>query len=440
VRRGLSCLLLTATLLHGGAVIADVFRDATFGRYPKINAWYVGVHLHRLVLNPNEKAIPGAIPTRWPQIGIGTIRLWDSGVQWADMARKPGEWNFDRFDTYVDAAKLNDADVLYTLGSTPRWASARPDERCPYGLGCSAEPVRFAHWEEYVRRVAQRYGSRLAAYELWNEPNFSDIARDKGHPGFYSGTLAQMVELARLARKVLDENSPKTPLCTPGFVNGMDRLEMFLAAGGKQYVQAICYHFYAESDAYFAQQLVDIRALMKRQGVEHLPLWNTETGVETVGPDAKILGIGARTHRESMERLVQMLILGAAAGVERYYHFAWDSDSMGVVTRTGEQLPGVAMLATVRNWLVDARMNGCSRADGVLVRCEGEREGARCVSAWAATNAARRVAIAPGFRVAAIQPMVGEAPAEVPATLRNGLTLLVGPTPVLLRLEPAANR
>lgn len=409
---------------------ADVFSEVTQGYGRKIESRYFGVHLHRLVLSPGEQAVS----TSWPSVAFGAIRLWDSVTRWADVAPAAGQWNFTRMDTYVQAATHHRLAVLYTLGSTPAWMSSRPSEICPYGHGCGAEPVRMAHWEEYVRRVSTRYGNRIAAYELWNEPYFSDVPRDKGRTGFYTGSIEAMVEMARIARRVLDEIVPGTPLCSPGFVNGPDRLELFLAAGGKQHIQAICYHFYAESDAYFAGQLRDLRAVMKRQGVAHLPLWNTEAGVETLKPSDPHSGIATRNRETSMQRLTQMLILGAAGGLQHFYYYAWDNDLMGVVTRAGETLPGVAILTRLRGWLVGATTGSCAKEDEV-VRCALERDGERYLIAWFGEGrAARRLTLPPGLRVASAESVDPMLPAPITEARGARVSLLIAGTPILIRL------
>lgn len=378
-KASLMCAAVLVSSLAAGAGLAgqtDIYREATAGREPVIGASYFGTHFHRLVLNPGEKNLQ----TRWPATGIGAIRLWDSGTLWSEIAIQPGQWKYDRIDTYVEQATAHHAAVLYTLGGTPRWASSRRDEQCPYGFGCAAEPVRMAHWEEYVRRVVQRYRGRIKAYELWNEPKFSDIPRDRNAPGFYTGSVAQMVEMARIARKVLDENDPDAVLSTPGFVNGSDRLELFLEAGGKQYIQAVAYHFYAENADEFARQIIDVRNIMKRQGLETLPLWNTETGVG-VSPPAPD-GVKALPYPEAAARLAQFLIIGGAAGLEHFYHYAWDNERSGMVNRSGVELPNRSTYEKVRAWLLGARMHGCKKALPHAVFCEGEREGARFAVAW----------------------------------------------------------
>lgn len=408
----------------------DIYRHATTGQAQVINPVYFGIHFHRLVLRPQEKAVL----TEWPSLSFGSVRLWDSVTRWGDIAPSAGLWNFERLDSYVNQATAHDASVLYTLGSTPRWASARPDEPCPYGFGCAAEPVRMGHWEEYVRRVAQRYGDRIAAYELWNEPYFSDISRDRGRTAFYSGSVSQMVEMARLARKVLDDVSPNAILCTPGFTNGPDRLDMFLAAGGKQYVQAICYHFYSDDSARFVRQIQEVRSLMKRHGVEKLPLWNTETGVEvhTIG-DPKTGSI-ARTREESVSLWSQLLILGAATGLERFYYYAWDSQLSGMVSTNGGHFPGYEVMRHLQTWLLGARLTGC-QGIGDAVRCDAQIDQDRFVLAWAKKIDKRSIAIPAGWRVAAIEALVGESP--IPVKQAPGeLTLVLGPSPVRLVLEP----
>ena len=412
---------------------ADVYLEATANRGKEVTPSYLGVHLHRLVLRPNEHG--HAVRTEWPALSFGTIRLWDSTTRWADVAPQPGQWNFERLDTYVNAAAAHQASVLYTLGSTPRWASARPDEACSYGFGCGAEAVRIGHWEEYVRRVAQRYGDKIAAYELWNEPKFSDIARDRGKIGFYTGSISQMVEMARVARKVLDEVSPRALLCTPGFVNGPYRLDMFLAAGGKQYVQAVCYHFYAENAAHFARQILEVRGVMKRHGVENLPLWNTETGVDTLAKGDPPSGIAASTPEAAMARLSQMLILGAAAGMERFDYYAWDNARSGMVRSDGTKQAAYSTMQRLHSWLLGARFDAC-RAIHDGVRCDGSQGQERFIMAWAEKARAGSITVPHDWSVASIEPLSGQSGRDFAAMRENPLPLELGPMPVRLRLAP----
>lgn len=393
---------------------ADLYQEATAGREPTIGMSYFGTHFHRLVLNPGEKYLQ----TRWPTSSIGAIRLWDSGTLWSEIATQPGQWKYDRIDAYVQYATAHHASVLYVLGGTPRWASARRDEKCPYGLGCAAEPVRMAHWEEYVRRVVQRYRGRIQAFELWNEPNFSDIPRDRNAPGFYTGSVANMVEMARIARKVLDENDPDAVLSTPGFVNGPDRLELFLDAGGKKYVQAVAYHFYSENLDQFVKQIVEVRNIMKRQGVENIPLWNTETGV-VVNPPGRPEPAGTKhlSFTDAASLLAQFMIVGSAAGLEHFYHYAWDNERSGMMNRFGEPLPNLFAYQRVQAWLLGSRMLGCKKVLPDAVVCEGDRAGDRFAIAWSDSGGSYLLPTPSGWAIKTVEHLIDNS--DIPNSSTN---------------------
>jgi hypothetical protein len=423
-------LLLLAQ--SSAAVSADVYAQATAGREKVVTQEYFGIHFHRLVLNPDEKAIR----TMWPSLAFGSVRLWDSGTLWSEVAPKAGQWNFGRMDAYVGEAGSHGASVLYTLGGTPRWASARPEERCSYGYGCAAEPVRLAHWEEYVRRVAQRYQGQVGAFELWNEPYFSDIARDRGRQAFFTGSVADMVGMARAARRVLDEASPGSILAAPGFVNGPDRLDLFLEAGGKDYVQAIDYHFYATDADHFIRQMLEVREIMRRHGVGDLPLWNTEQGVE-VHPDSSPLpreGAQVLTRKTAAARMAQYLVLGAAAGLDRFYYYAWDNDRSGMVTRSGDRLPAHDAMARVQAWLIGARMKGCASPARGLVVCRTEREGQAALIAWASHSGEQALKLPGEGEILGVETLLPDTVQPAYRAQRGMLKIALGLEPVRIAL------
>lgn len=426
------CVALLAT--SRGACAADVFAEATAGRERVVSPEYFGTHFHRLVLRQGEEAVR----THWPSLRFGTVRLWDATTRWADLAPKPGQWDFDRLDTYLQKARSSEASVLYTLGSTPRWASARPDERCPYGFGCAAEPVRVAHWEEYVRRVALRYRGHIGAFELWNEPYFSDIPRDRAAPAsFYSGSVKSMVELARTARRVLDETNPEAVLTTPGFVGETERLDLFLGAGGKDAVQVVAYHFYTRNTEEFARRILDVRAVMRRHGIEEMPLWNTEQGIESYPEGAPMPSYVQErlTRREAAARMAQVLVVGAAAGLERFYYYAWDNDHSGMVTRRGERLPAYDAMARVQDWLIGARTKGCASPSRGVVLCRTWRDGQDSLVLWADQPGERSVKIPAGTQVSSVETLLPDAPAPIYRVQRGMLSVALNPEPVRVVLD-----
>ncbi len=422
---GATAVLAGLTALPAGAVPAVGMVRA------EIAPPYFGMHFHRLVRKPGEPA-----PTPWPeQAGIGSVRLWDSETRWADVAPHPRRWDFDRMDAYVSRASRQGASVLYTLGSTPRWASIRPDEPGPYGPGCAAEPRDMADWVEYLRRVVGRYRGAIQAYELWNEPNFSDIPRDRGAQAFYTGSVAAMVAMARSARTVIDEVDPKALLATPGFVNGPDRLDLFLARGGAGLVDAVAYHFYSNGTPRFAGQLDEVRQVMRRREVAALPLWNTECGVETVAAqDARAAGEpGALGEADAAARMAQFLLLGAAGGIDRFYYYAWDNGRTGMIDALGRTRPRLLAFAQVRAWLLGTRPDMRESLPGGGVLLAGGRAEERLVFAWAERSRLHRLPIPRGWQAASVERLL-EARTELAPSGDSTVALALTPHPLQLRL------
>ena len=387
-----------------GASAADLYDIAALTPARVVDASFFGTHFHRLV--PDEGQKTGATP--WPQGQISSVRLWDSSTRWADLEPTRGAFNFTRLDAYVARAKASGASVLMVLGSPPRWASARPDEPGPYGPGCAAEPANLDDWDRYVSAVVRRYKGRITKYELWNEPYFSDIPTDRDQPGaFFSGSVATMVNLARRTRAVLDRDDPKAVLLTPGFVGGVNRMEMFLRAGGAPYVGGVAYHFYAGEDRELIKLHNDIRALMTRYGLSQLPLYNTESGVAArdanVPPTASADALPDRMTAASL--LARSMLLGAYLGIDRFYQYAWDNGNSGMVLRQSlSATPSATAFASVRRWLVGTTLTGCRLEPGDTVQCEGTRAGNRLLIMWRASGASPAVVQLPP----SLQPLAAE--------------------------------
>ncbi len=395
-RRAFTAVALKALALTAASTAAGATTPSAAPSVP-LAASYFGMHFHRLFPLPNDRTT-----TRWPDAAIGSLRLWDTSTRWADVAPRRDRWDFARLDAHVALAETHGATLLCTLGSTPRWASARPDEPGPYGPGCAAEPTAVADWHEYVERIVTRYRGRIGTYEVWNEPYFSDLLKDRGQPTFFSGSVAQMIEMTRIVRSAIDRIDPAARLATPGFVNGTHRLDLFLAQGGARYVDLVAYHFYAADAAQLTSQAAEVRAVMARRGVASMPLWNTEAGVEQ--------GEGAAAGAElAADRLAQFLVLGAAVGLERYYYHAWDNGLTGMVDRAGVLNARAPAYERVQQWLIGAATAAPARLPGGGYRIDAARGAARVVIAWSDGGEPFTPVVAAGLRLDAIEPLRGAA-------------------------------
>jgi len=381
-----------------------------------LDAAYFGTHFHRL-----GHADSGHPATRWPTGLVGSIRLWDSSTRWADIEPAPGRFDFTRLDDAVAQARAQSANVVLVLGSTPTWASARPREPGPYGPGCAAEPSDLALWNRYVQTVVRRYKGRIAQYELWNEPYFSDLPQDRDQPGaFFTGSVTTMVELARRARAVIAAEDPPAQLLTPGFVGSPRRLDMFLAAGGLQYVDAVAYHFYTDDDESFIRLYREVRAVMARHGIANMAVINSESGfaIRDVEGQPEAAGQPGIDRRAAAALLSRSMILGAFLGVDRFYQYAWDNARMGMLLPDGRTpTDSLQAYAAVRRWLLDTTLLGCRSIAAHAVRCDGTRGGERMFIAWKTiVGAPERVVLPDSLTAVAVDSvMQGRMAVDAPA-------------------------
>ena len=311
---------------------------------------YFGMHMHFA----HSK-------TPWPSVTFGSWRLWDAAVNWTKLEPNKGDWQWEILDRDVELARQHNVDLLLTLGRTPRWASARPNEAQESrngNLGERAEPKDLQDWRNYVRTVATRYKGRIHEYEIWNEPNSN---------GFYTGTPQAMVDLAREAYVILKQVDPSNIVLSPSPTGstGPSWLAEYLRAGGGAYADIFGYHFYvrAAPPEEMANRISTVKAILVENGLGEKPLWDTEAG-----------RIPPLRGDEAAAFIARAYILNWASGVRRFYWYAWDNDGMGVrLTEDGSPTQAARAYAETEKWLVGARMESCANNSGTWV-CKLARE------------------------------------------------------------------
>jgi hypothetical protein len=134
---------------------------------------------------------------------LGWVRLT---IRWSELEPAPGVWQFADLDRDVDAARARGIEVLGLLSTTPEWAGGGDHGAVP--------PEDLGPWREFVGRVARRYRGRIAAYEIWNEPDVGDLGlgvgwdRDLDRPPRY-------VDLLHAAAGLIRHEAPGTLVVAP---------------------------------------------------------------------------------------------------------------------------------------------------------------------------------------------------------------------------------
>jgi hypothetical protein len=400
---------IIAGLLVLGCIAVLALADSSHSLKPSaepVPATYFGMHIHR-----------AAVSTPWPGVPFKSWRLWDSHTTWAQLEHDKGGWDWKMLDRTVDLADQHGVEVLYTLGRSPHWASARPNDRGngrnpniePGGM---AEPRDLEDWRNYVRKVATRYKGRIKTYEIWNEPNLAN---------FYTGTPEAMLNLAREAYTVLKQVDPSITVVSPSAVGptGIPWLEEYLKLGGGKYADVIGYHFYihAQEPEAMLGFIDQVHELMQKNNIADKPLWNTEAGwLEGRVDDSDGPGYMARAY-----------LLNWAAGVTRFYWYAWDQQNARVrMTESDESTstPTARAYTELVHWMVGARMVS-ARQDGDVWICQLDRDGSNSYVLW---NAGRNknFEVPKSWGVTSARRLSGDASAF------SGGKIEVGSVPILL--------
>ncbi len=304
----------------------------------------------------------------WPAAPLGGWRT--SHTSWADLEPEPGQWRFDLLDKYVGWSQEHRVPILMPLAYTPPWASSTPNASTdvepgnPPGL--SGAPRDMNDWRVFVRTVATRYKGRIRNWEIWNEPN---------RPQSWTGSVEQMVVMAREAYTILKQIDPGCTVVSPAptGVYGLKFFDAYLAAGGARYADVIGYHFYVgehEPPESMVALIGRVKTIVAKYGLAAKPLWNTEAG--WLGPDLLPSDTAAAW-------LAQAYLFNWAAGVSRFYWFAWENHHDTRIELVGKDnatlTPAGRAFVTIQTWMTGAVVTGCAGAANGIWTCAMTRSG-----------------------------------------------------------------
>ncbi|MDO3398476.1 cellulase family glycosylhydrolase [Mycolicibacterium neoaurum] len=231
-------------------------------------------------------------------LGVTNVRIM---VPWAgvqplhpDTPFGLGAPRWDQLDKVVNAAAARGMGILGVLNSTPMWASSTTP--------LNGEPANFDQFAAFAKSVALRYGDKISAYEVWNEPNSIQFWNTLD-PAAYTAMLKKTYTALKEAAAQVGTDitviggvigAGKT---WPGLtLNPIDFVKGMYDAGAHGYFDALSFHPYnfewkfsvgedlAWKEGMPLYQLNKIRELMDshlQAGEEQIKIWITEYGIPT---------------------------------------------------------------------------------------------------------------------------------------------------------------
>lgn len=91
---------------------------------------------------------------------------------WDDIQPERDVWSIDRADALLGELERRGLKVVARLSNAPEWAHPALGARERDGF-LDAPPDDFADYARFCGVLAARYKGRIAAYQVWNEPNLS---------------------------------------------------------------------------------------------------------------------------------------------------------------------------------------------------------------------------------------------------------------------------
>jgi Ig-like domain CHU_C associated len=374
-----------------------------------IPAIYMGMQM-----NGGINGISGQQP--WPVVPFGAVRLWDADVSWYDnvaSAPTPGtcdptQYNWTKLDAWLSLIPQHGADVLYTFGRTPAWASSNPtDTTCGFAPG-SCDPPSDVNadgsgtdqfFKDYVTCVVQHSvqssTGHIKYYELWNEID---------NPPTWTGTYQQTARMTSDAIQIIQSTDPNAVIVSPSYIientEGYGYLQSYLQALSQSALQAfgaIAFHGYVQQSGRplepenIVTYLNQAKPILSAAGLGSKPLFDTEAswGDPTVSSPAF-------TDPDMQAGfLARMYLLQWSEGVSRFYWYQWNNKQDGILwtpdpnnpAAPGTVLPAGVAYGQVYQWLVGTVMSQACGQTGSVWTCElTSLNGYQALAVWDASQ------------------------------------------------------
>ncbi len=295
-------------------------------------------------------------------------------LRWDVLEPAPGVYDFADFDQTLKLNEQLGFTVLAVVDGSPQWAvpAGSPHGNSPpAGLD---QPVYLADgtvnpanlWASFLATVVARYGTRIADWEIWNEPDTQD---------FWNGSPQQYARLLDVAHTVLTRREPGTHVLSGGMAFGDS---VFLS----QVVDALCPHgpcsdgfprdiaWHVYDNPLDIPKLVSLTRVILQMHNVTPAVWITESNVPVIDPQAPgdaVVGPDSVTLAQQAAFVLQAYVLARQAGVHTLMVYrAADVDDRGhywgLLRRDFTARPALLAYRTAAQWLSGTRPLGFTQS------------------------------------------------------------------------------
>jgi polysaccharide biosynthesis protein PslG len=249
--------------------------------------------------------------------GVATDRFL---IVWESVQPSPGSFSWATTDALVGGLASHGIRPVASPYGNPDWIPGSP-ARAPLDTSRSRK-----EWRIFVRALVHRYGpggsywshgyrSRygpgavprpIRSWEVWNEPNLSKYFSPRPSAREYA-------RLLRISGRAIKSEDPGARIVLAGTPRGDVTPRRFLKhlyrqRGFKGSFDVAGLHPYGTNISDVARSIERIREVLNRHGGRRTPLWLTELGWGSGGPDRFGLNKGAVGQARLLERSFGMIL------------------------------------------------------------------------------------------------------------------------------------
>ena len=316
-----------------------------------------------------------------PDIPAGTIRI-AGAPSWLQVQPNKGTWDWSMMNVSLDRAKAwGISDVLISIFGTPAWAGSNVSDPASeiQGPRSTSAPVKMSDWKTYITELVKKYGSRISAYQVWNEAT---------SPQFYQGTPKKLASMTKAAKKIIDKYDPSAVVVASSVqTHRQNWFDAFAPSFFKQLkkkkwpVDVLAGHFYPALDGGPKERVAQIqmfhRAADKAGAPNRLQRWDTETNFDLGSHASTGKNLDGRIRGNKAAWYVGQTYLDSwRLGLRKTYWYLWTqsyNDFPGIQMYQASQ-PGPTAYRTLAGWTVGQKFSGC-KTSGKVVNCQFKKSG-----------------------------------------------------------------
>jgi hypothetical protein len=241
-----------------------------------------------------------------------------------DRRHEPHQSAWAKYDHIVALAETYDLKIMARLSNPPAWSRALTNT-----VGTFAPPDDLDDYGDFVAAVAGRYRGRIAAYQIWNEPNiypewgeypisaeayaallkegYTRVKAADPEAIVVMGALAATIELDRVRRY-----SPDGQPTSPGGLSDVLFLQQLYNAGAAPYFDVLAMQGYGLWSGPYDRRMqprvlnfsrpLYVREVMVRNGDAHKAIWLSELGWNALPSESNLPPAYGRVTLEQQAR------------------------------------------------------------------------------------------------------------------------------------------